>query len=164
MIRADAAQVLKILSAPHGFTIEPDTMDVWFQAALERCDPTLATEVAVRLVEKEERFPTPARFNAERAGVERERYEAIRAAAPVQGQIPPVPITREERAEWIAEMRRMLTPLGRRGTRGHDHRGPEPCPVCGGISPDALVQMTATEQDVATMTLRRRADDRRRGR
>lgn len=138
MNRGDADQILAILAAPHGWTIESDTKDVWYQAALERCDAELATAIAVRLVESEERFPTPARFNKERAAVERERYLASQQEQPA---LPSMPTPESERAGHLAQMRAALAPLGRKGTRGHDHHGPMPCPVCGGMNPTVLAEL-----------------------
>lgn len=165
MNKPEAAQVLAVMAAPFPWDVTDDQAEVWYQAALAVVSLDVGLEVAVRLVETEERFPTPARFNSERKAVDRERYEARRALEAASGQrsIPAIPLTLDERAGWIQEMRQMLAPFGRRGTRGHDHKGPEPCPVCGGIAPDALARMSPAEQDIATTTLRRRADERRRG-
>lgn len=153
MNRADAAQVLAILSAPHGFTVEPDTMEVWYGTALERVDAELGTAVAVRLVETEERFPTPARFNSERARIERDRREAaerdVRAEQPSLGA-PGMESDAEQRRRFIAEMRGHLTRMGENLKR-HWHGGSEPCPVCSGIAPSVLAKMTAEQQQRIAM-------------
>lgn len=152
MNRADAAQVLAILAAPHGFTIEPDTMEVWYQAALERIDADEATAVAVRCVETDERFPTPARFNTVRDVLRRELYEAERqAAAEAEGRLlPPVAPVASHVQQEIAALR---TTIGTAESRGHWHGGPNGCPICGGIAPDAYMRLPQSQRDAVDMNL-----------
>lgn len=130
MNRTEAAQVLAILAAPHNRDVSHDTAEVWYRTALERIDLDTALEVAVRLVETEERFPTPARFNAERsamARMERQYNEYHR-------QLPPAPVDPTTAARLVAEARKIVdaNKVGK-----HWHGGPNPCEVCGGMAPKA---------------------------
>lgn len=157
MNRADAAQVMAVLSAPHGFTVEPDSLEVWYQAALERCDPELGIEVAVRLVETVEKFPTPAAFNNTATAITRERYETARIAkAQEEGRLLPPGVAAPDAArQAIANLRASFAATG---TRGHDHRGPAACPVCSGINPDVLARLPQQERDtILAVQAQRRA-------
>lgn len=168
MNRADADQVLAILSAPHGFTTEADTMEVWYQAALERCDAELATAVAVRLVECEERFPTPARFNKERSTIERERWaaeqERMRTAAGLAEQqglpAPGLESPAEQRLKFIREIRGMLAQQQSNLTQ-HWHGGPDPCPVCGGLNPNVVARMDEAGQNRVAILQQQHRDARK---
>lgn len=153
MNRDDASQVVAVMAAPHPWDPDEQTIDVWFQSALHDLDLDFALDVALRLVETEERFPTPARFNSERARIERDRREAaerdVRAEQPSLGA-PGMESDAEQRRRFVAEMRGHLARIGENLKR-HWHGGPEPCPVCSGIAPSVLAKMTAEQQQRIAM-------------
>lgn len=129
MNKTEAAQVLAIMAAPHSRDVGMDTAEVWYRSALAGTDLALGLEVAVRLVETEERFPTPARFNAERRSLairhrELERSDLLGIPGP-----PPDPA---QQAQVVAGLRVLLSS---RRQQKHFHGGPHPCPVCGGQVP-----------------------------
>lgn len=126
MNRQEAAQVLAVMAAPHPWDVEEDMAQVWHQAALQDVSLDVGLAVAIRLVETEERFPTPAKFNETRRALERA------VIAPLPALVPPS--DRASGAEWIGKMRAHLHE--RNGNlQKHRHQGPAPCPVCGGIAP-----------------------------
>lgn len=129
----EAGQLLAMMAAAYGLKdVSDDHSEVWYQSAFQRVDYQLGLDAMQRVIELDEYRPTPARFNAECRVIERARYLDERAAQP---SLPAIPTAETERQQHITEMRAMLGPLSRDGSRGHDHRGPMPCPVCGGINP-----------------------------
>ncbi len=163
MNKTEAAQCLAIMAAPFPWDVDDDQAEVWYQAALQRCDLAVGIEVAVRIVETDERFPTPARFNAERATYEREQYAAEREAEQRNGQraLEGIPTPESVRQEHLANMRRTTARLGHGGTRGHDHHGPLACPICGGIAPTAYARLN-DEQRLTCDLSRQKVLDRQR--
>lgn len=157
MNRDEAAQCLAIIAAPYPWDVPDDQAEVWYQAALERCDTELGVEVAVRLVETMERMPTPAAFNAAVAEIQRERYLAAKTEqAQAEGRLldPGAPPPNRVK-QAIADLRASMS---QSGTRGHWHGGPDACPVCGGINPDVLLRLDPQARDrILTIQAQRRA-------
>jgi hypothetical protein len=164
MNHSEAAQVLAVMAAPYPWDVDDDQAEVWYQAALQRCDFDLGLEIAMRIVETEERFPAPARFNKERQLVERLRYAAEHEEK-VQQQLASMPpttgqVAEENRRRFIGEMRRMAA-RGAVLADKHNHRGPLACPVCGGMDDAALARLTPEQQIEQTAAARARSDARR---
>lgn len=157
MNRDEAASVLAIIAAPYPWDVADDQAEVWFQAALERCDHELGIEVAVRLAETMDRMPTPAAFNATATGIQRERYLAAKTEqAQAEGRLldPGTPPPNRVK-QAIADLRASMSATG---TRGHWHGGPDACPVCGGINPDVLLRLDPQARDrILTIQAQRRS-------
>jgi hypothetical protein len=129
--KTEAAQVLAVLASPHNRDVSVETAEVWYRAALSHIDVATGLEVAMSLVESEERFPTPARFNTERRRIAIRQRELERLPA-----LPPATTTPTDAASLLAETRKMLEDR-KANQRKHWHGGPNPCPVCGGLVPVA---------------------------
>lgn len=154
MNRDEAASVLAIIAAPYPWDVADDQAEVWFQAALQRCDHELGVDVAVRLAETHERMPTPAQFNTTSGAIQRERYLAEKAQTEGRLLDPGVPMPDAAR-QAIANLRASLSS---NSTRGHDHRGPDACPVCAGINPDVLARLDPEARDrILAIQAQRRA-------
>ena len=126
MNHTEAAQVLAVMAAVHPWDVGDDMAEVWYRTALQDVSLDVGLAVAMRLVEREERFPTPAAFNSEvRSERERERRQENMRALPT-GERRGLPV------ELLAELRAVLAG---KGGRKHWHGGPNPCEVCGGMKP-----------------------------
>jgi hypothetical protein len=87
MNRTDAAKVLAVFSSCYRQNVDETTAELWYSTTLQNCDAEIGSEVARRIVEADDWFPTPARFNALRKNVERGReapYRAVDAAPTTQ--------------------------------------------------------------------------------
>lgn len=103
---------------------EPGTELIWLQHLHETPTDT-ARQAALRWVGREKWMPTVAEMRAECKAVERAHLQVVTA------ELPAAPAPRTEVQSLVAEMRARLV-VG--NARQHDHRGPAPCPVCGGVA------------------------------
>lgn len=145
MNRLESDQVVDLMASPHAWEPDEEQRTVWHHSALQGIGLDIGLDVAMRLVESEERFPTPARFNKERALVDRERYLTEREEDRQQA-LPGVPTSADVRRDALGRMRTTLATMSRDGARGHWHGGPDPCPVCGGINPAVLAAADPEER------------------
>lgn len=109
---------------------EPDTALIWLQH-LNELPVADARDAAYRWIEREKWMPRIAEFVAECRDVARERYQADLAAR----ALPPAPPVAQSDAkanlqQLIAVTRSMLA---KQAGNKHQHSGPNPCPVCGGM-------------------------------
>jgi hypothetical protein len=81
VIPQEAAQVLATFATTFQRTVDEQMMQLWFQSTLAQVDADVAWEVVDVIVREDERFPTPARFNALRRGVERRQEQPYQALA-----------------------------------------------------------------------------------
>lgn len=147
MNHVEAAQVLATMAAVHPWDVTSDQAEVWYQAALHPVGLDEGLAVAMRIVETDERFPTPARFLAVRDELRRAAYLAQRDAAQDSGRLLDPGATVEEHAR--ASIAALRATIASSETRGHWHGGPKACPVCGGISPDAYRRLDQRGRDAA---------------
>lgn len=130
MNRSEAAQVLAVLAAPYpGEPVTDDAAEVWYQSTLSQLEASEALSVVRDLVRHERFRPTPAVFN-EALRVRRVHGAVEQRPALPAPSVAPETAT-ENRVRLIAEMREMLA---RQKSAVHDHKGPHPCRVCGGMA------------------------------
>lgn len=77
---------MAVLRSAFSKDIDDRTMEVWYGSALERCSVDVARETVARIINEDQFFPTPARFNEVRRAVER-------AQEPTYAALPPAPQT-----------------------------------------------------------------------
>lgn len=124
----EAAVVLGVLTAAWPKQDLPDaTVDLWL-SLLTELDLGDARAAANTVVRQDQWFPAVARFlevagAAKRARQHREAEHRGLPDASAVAVAPPAELTEAAR-RLIAEQR---------ATR-HDHHGPDPCPVCGGVA------------------------------
>jgi hypothetical protein len=111
VIAQEAAAVLATFATTFGRNVDETMMDLWFKSTLQHIDADLAWSVVEVVVKEDERFPTPARFNAIRGGIERRQHQPFTA-------LPSAPISESEHDRvhrLIAETRdTYLKPKGKR--------------------------------------------------
>lgn len=122
MNKSEVAAVLAYFGAAFpNMDISHDTADVW-AFELSDIDPDVAPD-AMRAVVKESEFPpTIAKF--------REACRVIAYRRRFEQRPPELPAAQSDDAlpqELIADLRARLKDWS---TKGHNHKGPEPCPVC----------------------------------
>lgn len=101
MTREEAARLMAALGSGWPNTkVTPDTIEVWFNSALQRTPFDVGLTVVTRLVETEEFFPTVARFREVRRMVERRHAENDGPKHLVEGILPKGPQRR-----WAAVAR-----------------------------------------------------------
>lgn len=137
MTPAESATILGLLSA--GFPaiqVSQETAIVWMEA-LADIDPQDALPAARTLIKRAPRFPTVSqlREEAESLAHARRNREATDRGLPARSAVG----VRPERLEEILAGLRARMAV-QRGTRGHWHGGPEPCPVCGGLAPPRVAK------------------------
>lgn len=109
MTREEAAKVMAVFAGAFPrVDLTPETVNVWFDASLERCDFELGLKLALDLIGNPARadkgFPRPADFN-EALRIHR-LHESMRHRPP---ELPPEPKTEAEKAKaHIDEARRLL--------------------------------------------------------
>lgn len=114
MTAREAAELLRALAAAFGRRVDQAVQDVWWNSALQHCPYPDGCRTVAAIIATDERFPTPARFNAVR--------RALAPRHPVQVlDPPPVPATERERVrDLVAATRtRLRTP----GGTGEDQAG-----------------------------------------
>lgn len=104
MNHEQAAGAMAVLRTAYNRDIDEQTMQVWYGSALERCAVDVARQVVERIVNEDQFFPTPARFNEVRRAVER-AMEPTYAALPAA---PEPPATVDRVKQIIAETRSKL--------------------------------------------------------
>lgn len=129
MIPQDTAAVVVYFSAAWpNYEVTEQTVHVWHESVLD-IDPTVANEAMRVLVKSCEWFPSIARFRQECATIaERRRLKMATAAGLASGKSAPPP------PELLAEIRMFVESAPVRLAK-HNHKGPKPCPVCGGLPP-----------------------------
>lgn len=125
----DAATLLSLLTAAWPNQAIPDhTTDLWLGllAELELNDAKTAAKTVIR---EDMWFPPISRFLAavDAAKHARRNREAMLYGLPDPGVRVP------DRARFDQIIANLRSQLADRGSRDHDHRGPKPCPVCGGL-------------------------------
>lgn len=136
----DTAAVLGILSAAWpNQAITPETATVW-RDILADIDSADAMHAARALVKREHWFPSLAQFRSEAEAHAHARRNKRAASHGLPAS--PQPPTADGHRRFVDMARQMLAT--QRGT-SHWHGGPDPCPVCGGIAPQAA-QTAATQR------------------
>jgi hypothetical protein len=125
----NATAVLGVLSAAWpNQDVSEQTATVWMEM-LDAVEVEDAMTAARKLVRTSHWFPSIAQFLNETHAEEhaRRNRHAARYGLPRNHQtVPPPP-------RLLAACRELLEEM--KGKR-HDHHGPAPCPVCGGINPN----------------------------
>lgn len=129
----ETAQTLAYFAAAWpNFGLTEDTVEVWLEAVAD-VDPAVAVQAREELVKTCEFVPTIARFRKECATVAHWRRERTTQPALPTGSKPAWP------DELVTDLKAMALEAG---TRSHWHGGPYPCPVCGGLNPEARKPVT----------------------
>lgn len=146
MTETEAQEVVAFMAATFNRVVDQAMMAGWWHAALHDVDQPEAMTVAIEMLNRSEFMPTPAAFNTTRAAMRRERYTAEVNAVTAQQALPAGETPAVQQRRFVTEMREAL---GRLGTKlgQHDHRGPSPCPVCGGINPTVRARMDQAAGD-----------------
>lgn len=130
MTHAESLKVLAVLTAAFPrYDLPRETAQLWL-AVLSNFHAKDAEAAAMDVVNQDEWFPTIARFRQLVAAHRRARElraSETRGLPDGHSPVPPNP-------ELIAATRRMLA---MRATKRHDHHGPNPCPACGALPPEA---------------------------
>lgn len=131
MTPEQAHQVLRILTAAWpNHDMPDDTIRLWV-GTLGEMEHSDAMSAAKSIVNEDRYFPTIARLRQTEAAAKHARRN--RESADRGLPTAPQAIARPERVRTtIAQVRATLDV--RRGAGGHDHHGPNPCPVCGGMA------------------------------
>lgn len=117
---AEAARVLKLLARPYSVAIDAQLAEVWFNAALSRCEYASALVIARQLIEVSRFMPRPAEFNeAIRARIAPERRHQRELADPEWSPSP------ETKQRILAEIRNAREAL-RSGTTRDRNRADDP--------------------------------------
>lgn len=120
MTRNEIQRVLGYLAAAHPtFDLNEATVAVYAES-LATVEPAHAMDAACRLVTSEKWFPSVARLLEEVRAVKRKGEPEVKALA--QPSMPG--------GQHLTESRKLLASW--KGAR-HNHFGPNPCPVCGGV-------------------------------
>lgn len=139
MTEDEAREVVAFIAATYNRPVDQAQVAGWYHAALRDVGQPEAMTVAVELLNTSEFMPTPAAFQRVRTEIARSAYVAERdALAAAERALPSgEPVTSP--AEFFSAMRSMLA-LQRANLGKHWHGGPAPCPVCGGMSPEAIAR------------------------
>lgn len=127
----EAGDVLSALTAAWpNQNLPRETVQLWI-GVIAKLDLNDAMAGAWTVVREDTWFPSVARYLAavKAAQHARANREAASRGLPSPGRRVP------DRARFDEFVSGCRDQLAARGTRGHDHRGPEPCPVCGGMPP-----------------------------
>lgn len=128
MTDTEAAQVFGLLRAAWPDKQLPDkTIDLWLELATDlHVDD--AKRAAEQIVREDQWFPSIARFRqvCEVWAHRRRNQDAADRGLPGPRHAAPPP-------ELLAAARELLA--AREVMPDHDHRGPAPCLVCGGVAP-----------------------------
>lgn len=137
----EAATVFGLLTAAWPDKQLPDeTIDLWLEMAAN-VDAADAEDAARQIIREDQWFPSVARFlqMAEaKAHARRNRNADTRGISTGHRAAPP--------PKQLLDAARHL--IKEQGTKRHDHSGPAPCPVCGGIAPPS----SKKKPNVATRT------------
>ena len=139
MTPAGVAQLLGYLTIAYPRPNPPDafTPDLWMEQ-LATVDDDVAITAAKQWVHEQKWMPSVAEIAA--ACRQATRHEEMRRRA-----LPSGHVDREAsvaaRDEVTGELREVLA---RKALAEHDHRGPAPCPVCGGMAGKLGDQRTVT--------------------
>lgn len=135
----EAATVFGLLTAAWPDKELPDeTIDLWLEMAAD-VDFADAEPAARQIIREDQWFPSIARFlqvtEARAHGRRNRQADARGLPATRRSAPPPKPL--------LDAARRLLE---EQKTKQHDHNGPEPCPVCGGVAPPSSKKASETSR------------------